>query len=287
MKHILATSDLSARSDRAIERATMLAAAHRARLTVLHVVDEELPAAVADRQREEAEQILSRFVEGLAPTKDIYAKVEVVAGAHYQTIIDRAEQLDADLIVMGEHRRDVLLDLFRGSTGERIIRFGTRPVLVVKARPSHPYVRMIAAVDFSPPARKAVDVALAMAPETEIYLVHAYDIPFRGLLTGGKSMDELTKKHQLQFQDMVDCQMRDFIAALSRTDQTGADLSRQVIAREGMPEEVILAVAEEVRCDLVVIGTHGRSGLARALLGSVTETVLARTSCDVLAVRGW
>jgi nucleotide-binding universal stress UspA family protein len=54
-----------------------------------------------------------------------------------------------------------------------------------------------------------------------------------------------------------------------------------------MPEDVVLQVAGETRCDLLVIGTHGRSGLGRALLGSVAESLIARAPCDILAVRGW
>jgi nucleotide-binding universal stress UspA family protein len=282
MKVILAASDLSARSDRALARAVMMARQHGARLSVLHVIDEELPARLADHQRLEAQQTLQDTMNTLLPPHEVSLSIEVVIGEHYQTIIDHAESLDADLIVLGQHRKDILLDLFRGSTGERIIRFGTRPVLVVKTRATHPYVCMLAAIDFSPPARKAVEVGLSLAPEAEIKLVHAFDVPFRGLQMGGKSIDELAKKHQRQFQDMVDRQTAEFVAGMPRTL-----LSSQIIAREGAPDRVILSVADEVSADLVVIGTHGRSGLGRLLLGSVTETVMSRAVCDVLAVRGW
>jgi nucleotide-binding universal stress UspA family protein len=260
----------------------MMARQHGARLSVLHVIDEELPARLADHQRLEAQQTLQDTMNTLLPPHEVSLSIEVVIGEHYQTIIDHAESLDADLIVLGQHRKDILLDLFRGSTGERIIRFGTRPVLVVKTRATHPYVCMLAAIDFSPPARKAVEVGLSLAPEAEIKLVHAFDVPFRGLQMGGKSIDELAKKHQRQFQDMVDRQTAEFVAGMPRTL-----LSSQIIAREGAPDRVILSVADEVSADLVVIGTHGRSGLGRLLLGSVTETVMSRAVCDVLAVRGW
>jgi len=105
--------------------------------------------------------------------------------------------------VIDKHREDVLLDLFRGSTGERVLRFGTRPFLVVKERPSVPYVSVLAAVDFSPPCRKALEFAFGLVPDGQFQLVHAFDIPFRGLLVEGRSFGELTKKHQRQFDDMV------------------------------------------------------------------------------------
>jgi universal stress protein E len=282
MKTILAASDLSARSDRALARAALLAREHQAKLLAVHVVDEELPAALADRQVEDAERSLRAALAALPDSAALSSDIRVVVGEHYRTILAEAETEDADLVVIGQHRKDILLDLFRGSTGERIVRFGNRPVLVVKSAAMHPYISMLAAVDFSPPSRRAIEMALKVAPDADLKLVHAFDIPFRGLLFGGTSMEQLAKKHQQQFQEMVEAQTREFLGTLSAPIRP-----QQVIAREGVPEEAVLAVAEETRCDLLVVGTHGRSGVGRALLGSVAEGVLARAPCDVLAVRGW
>jgi len=282
MKTILAASDLSARSDRALARAVLLAEQHQAKLLALHVVDEELPAAFADRQAEDADRSLRAALAALPQAAALPSEVRIVVGEHYQTILAEAETAAADLVVIGQHRKDILLDLFRGSTGERIIRFGNRPVLVVKSAATHRYVSMLAAVDFSPPSRRAIEVAVTLAPDADVKLVHAFEIPFRGLLFGGASMEQLAKKHQQQFQEMVEAQTREFLQTLSTPIAP-----RQVIAREGGPEETVLTVAAETRCDLMVVGTHGRSGLGRALLGSVAEGLLARAPCDVLAVRAW
>ncbi len=282
MKTIMAASDLSARSDRALARAAVLARQHQARLLAVHVVDEELPAALADRQAEDADRLLRAAIAALPDSGALSSEVRVVVGEHYQIILSEAEASGADLVVIGQHRKDVLLDLFRGSTGERIIRFGNRPLLVVKSAALHRYVSMLVAVDFSPPSRQAVEMSVKLAPDADIKLVHAFDIPFRGLLFGGASMEHLAKKHQQQFQEMVEAQTREFLATLSAPIAL-----RKVIAREGAPEETVLAVAEETRSDLLVVGTHGRSGIGRALLGSVAEGLIARAPCDVLAVRGW
>ncbi len=282
MQTILVASDLSARSDRALARAATLAEHHKAKLIVVHVVDEELPAALADRQVEDAENVLRSAIAPLAQSGVSDSELRVVVGEHYQSILAEAERANADLIVIGQHRKDILLDLFRGSTGERVIRFGNRPVLVVRSPARHRYVSLLAAIDFSIPSRRAIEAAVKLAPDTDITLVHAFDLPFRGLIFSRGSMDDLAKKHQLQFQEMVDAQTREFLASLSEPI-----VVRRVIAKEGRPDEVIIATAEETRPDLLVVGTHGRSGLGRAVLGSVAEHVLARATCDVLAVRGW
>lgn len=282
MKRVLVASDLSARSDWAVARAAMLAKLHDCRLTILHVVDEELPAAIADRQSVEAQGNLRQFVASLSDAGPTNVDIEVKIGAGHEAVIEQAEHSDADLVVIGKHRRDILLDLFRGSTGERVIRLGTRPVLVVKQRPQHDYVKVLIAVDFSATCRKALELSLRFLPHADYDLVHAFDIPFRGLLFGAKSMDEVAKKHQRQFHDLVAQQTAEFVGTLSRPVDR-----RRMVAREGRPEEVIAAVIDELVPQLVVVGTHGRSGLAKALLGSTAEAVLASAPCDVLAVRGW
>jgi universal stress protein E len=282
MKTIMVASDLSARSDRALTRGAMIADQHQARLVAVHVVDEELPAGMADRQVEDANLLLRAFLVSLPKATERVSEVRIVVGEPYQTILAEAEKLDADLVVIGQHRKDFLLDLFRGSAGERIIRFGNRPVLVVKSAPTHSYVGLLAAVDFSPPSRRAIETAVKLAPDADLKLVHAFDTPFRGLLFGGASLEQLAKRHQQQFQEMIEAQTRDFLSTL-RVPVT----LRQVIAREGSPQEAVLAVVGETRADLLVVGTHGRSGIGRALLGSVAEGLLAQAPCDVLAVRGW
>ncbi len=115
------------------------------------MVDDELPANVAERQKDVAENTLRALIASIPGASALRVDINIVFGKHYPTIIALAEKA-ADLVVIGEHREDVLLDLFRGSTGERIMRFGTRPVLVVKEQPSVPHVSVLAAVDFRYPA---------------------------------------------------------------------------------------------------------------------------------------
>lgn len=282
MKSILVATDLSARSDRAIQRAVEIARQHGARLCVAHVVDDELPAHIAERQKEAAETALREFIAGIPAAGALKVVVNVDFGEHFSRIIELAEETAADLIVIGKHREDVLLDLFRGSTGERVMRFGIRPVLVVKGLPAVPYSSVLAAVDFSPPSQTAVEFAFRLVPDGDFHLLHAFDIPFHGVVFEGRSYGELAQKHQRKFDEMFRGQMDEFTAKLTKPAR-----SFSTIVRNGRPEEVILATIEQERPHLVVVGTHGRSGVGRALLGSVAERVIARSSVDVLAVRGW
>lgn len=280
MKTILVATDLSARSDWAIERAAKLAAFHDCRLVVLHVVDEDLPARVADRLREEAEASLQEYVARLEPAQIVKIDMRCELGQHFSTIIEAAESEAADLVVIGKHRDDAVLDLFRGSTGERIVRYGQKPVLVVKQRPNHAYLNIMVGVDFSAPSAAAIEIAASLAPSARLHVVHAFHIPFKGFLHAGKSFDRMAKRQQQEFTAAIDQDMAKFFETLKPELR-----SVERIVEEGSPPEVILGAVRAKKPDLLVVGTHGRSGLGRAILGSVAEYVLSHAPCDVLAVR--
>lgn len=281
MKTILVASDLSARSDWAIERAAKLAAYHDGRLIVLHVVDEDLPARVADRMKEDAETSLQEVASRLEPAE--FAKVEIKCGfgEHFAAILNAAEDASADLVVIGKHRKDTIRDLFVGSTGERVIRFGTRPVLVVKRRATHAYQRAMAAVDMSPASASALEFAVRLAPAASLHVIHAMHAPFKGFLHGGKSLEQMAKRQQQDLTNMVDTEFNKFMSALSAD---AGRLRRSI--KEGPPAVTILQAIDDERPDLLVLGTHGRAGVGRMFMGSVAETLVSAAPCDVLVVRG-
>lgn len=123
MQRLLVATDLSARSDRAVERAVLLCGRSGASLSVLHVLDEELPPE-SSRGAEAQSSVRMPMALGRE------ASIDVVSGSPALEIVSR----DADLIVLGKHHEH---PVFRGTTAERTIRYGSRPVLVVKNR-AHP-----------------------------------------------------------------------------------------------------------------------------------------------------
>jgi len=282
MKRLLVATDLSPRSDRALNRSLALSDALQARLTVLHVVDEELPASVADRLKEAAERAIDHQL-GAFPTldrKNVLRKV--VFGSGFKDILEEADESEAELIIMGTHREDTLGDLFVGTTVERVIRHGDTPVLVVKDRVKGPYRRVLVGIDFSVYSRRAVEFALKFVPDGEVVLVHAFDLPFKSYLSRRPPVDEANKKNQEQMDAMLEEEMQAFLASIPSPT---AGLKR--VMREGTVREVISGQVEKLRPDLLVVGTHGRTGLARALLGSVAEDLFSFPPCDVLAVKAW
>ena len=144
-----------------------------------------------------------------------------------------------------------------------------------------PYKRILCPVDFSEYSNAAVEEAadLAKAIGAELTLLHAfqnpaYVMPMQGYV--GLGADFLGKLRQ---------QLEDEVVAQSRpVRERGVAVKTEVV--EGVPYKVIVDHAKEAQSDLIVMGTHGRTGLAHALTGSVAERVVRLAHCPVLVTRG-
>ncbi len=276
---LLAATDLSARSDRAVERAVQLAGTWKAHLTLLHVVSDELPRSALRAGIDEAEQVLKAQV---APWRESGLDVEyVVAKGHdYEAIISEAQKMSAKFIVMGTHRKTLMREHWFGTTLDEVVRFGDRPVLVVRQKPFTPYDRILVAVDFSPPSRQALEFALLLFPGAVFSVVHAWHIPFKGFMG-----DPLTAK---QFSDIAQRDMTLFVQSVladfrMRFGEVACEITP--VLEEGYPTSVVHAQVKEFKPDLVVVGTHGRSGFRQAILGNIAQDLVSMLETDVLAVR--
>lgn len=282
MRTLLVATDLSARSELAVERAMALAREAPATLVVVHVVDDDLPPALAETHGNEARRTLQARCQELAPGEDPAVTIEVVHGRPHAEIRAAAARHGAELIVVGEHRGDSWRDMFRGTTAERVVRTCAVPVLLVRDPVEGPYRRVLAAVDFSVFARRAVEFTLGFLPNAEVELLHAFNVPFEGFLKGDDTRDQMIAEVDARFRKLLDEEMAAFLADLD-------DAARHLhcAMQEGGVREVVTARVQQTAPDLLVIGTHGKSGLAHAFLGSVAEDLLRRPPCDVLTVGAW
>ncbi|MEO1019449.1 MAG: universal stress protein [Pseudomonadota bacterium] len=284
MKRILMATDLSARSDRALERALNLVgdqAGGRA-LTIVHVIDDDLPAALTDAQKTAAKELIERQTATIAQAKGADVEVEVISGRPYREILELSEKIEAEMIILGLHREDALKDMFRGTTAERIIRATNIPVLLVKNAVEAPYQRVMVGVDFSVHSRRAVEVALNFMPGCELHLVHAYNVPFRAFLRGADTQNQVNTQHHQQFEDMINEEMKTFLSPF-KDSTTRIECTMQ----QGEVHEVLYYQVAKIKPDVLAIGTHGRTGIAHAFFGSVAEDLLEIPPCDVLVIKAW
>lgn len=136
---------------------------------------------------------------------------------------------------------------------------------------------IIVATDFSPHAEGATRAALELAArlDARVHLLHAYSVPVLG--------PGLTEEwYSAMTAELESGALRGLDEALQRHKTAGVNV--QGLIKRGDPRDAIVEAAEELGADLIVMGTHGRRGVARALLGSVAEWVVRHASCPVLTV---
>lgn len=281
MKRLLMATDLSARSDRAFERALLLANEHQAELNVVYIVDGSLPEAIALNQKAAAEESIREHIASVSvePALPIVAEVKIDKGS--AGIVRHANEIQAELIVLGL-RNTAYESPFRGTTSEQIIRMGGLPVLVVADRAEEPYRRVAIAVDFSVHSRRAIEVAMNLVPNAEVHLIHSYEVPFAGFMYGTNSHDQVRDGEQRRLEQMVEEEMATSLSTLA-VDKDRLNL----VMKEGDVRHVIAQEVKRIKPDLLALGTHGRTGIANAFLGSVADAVIGDPPCDTLAVKAW
>lgn len=298
---ILLPTDGSTHAMAAAEHALALSRAFDATVHVLGVADIDRAAGLFDaggvdeafleRVRAETETAVERTA-ALAAADDP-VETAVVDGDPADAIADYATEADPDAIVMGTHGRRGITRFVAGSVTERVLRTATVPVFTVR-RPDGEeraegtdstvgaagglptYERVLVPTDGSETAERAVDhaVAIADALDGELHALNVVDVAAAGQrdpVPSGTVVEALTE----QGEAAVD-------AVAERADDAGVPVVTAV--RQGFPGSRIRTYARENGADIVVMGTHGRTGLGRVLLGSTVERLVRRAEMPVCAV---
>jgi len=281
MKTIMVATDFSERSDRALRRATLLARQFEATMLMVHVVDDDQPRRIVDAERDEATTLLRQMAATLRDVDGVTCETRVILASPFVGIAQAVADATPDLLVIGPHRRQVLRDVFIGTTAERTIRSVDCPILMVNATPAGHYTHVLQTTDLSDGSRDALlrFQSLGLAAHARTSLLHIFDAPALRLAFS-HSIPQDDQKHYLEDEQ------RDAALELARfLSSTELVPPRQIVRYEASPaQHEILKVAHEEQADLVVMSTHGRSGLAKMLIGSVTEQVLRTAQIDILAI---
>jgi nucleotide-binding universal stress UspA family protein len=202
-------------------------------------------------------------------------------GLPWQQIVDAAQREPGlGLIVIGTHGRTGLSRVLMGSVAELVVRHAPCPVLTIRpANEPTPYRHVLCPVDLSRPAREAMNLAadLVKPGGAGITLLHVLELPTS--YAGELPVPELHR----------DLDARSALLLDRWTDELKAKVNVPVtlLNRIGRPGAQILAALEQDRTiELVVMGSHGHTGIERMLLGSVAEKVVRHARCPVLVAHG-
>jgi nucleotide-binding universal stress UspA family protein len=226
-----------------------------------------------------AELSLAEIVSGVAAARPHRVSALLRTGSLVDEILSAVAQ--ADMLVLGARGSNPLRDFIVGTTAERLLRKCGKPALIVKQPAAAPYQRVLVPVDFSADSDAALETALALAPEADIHLLHAFDVPFEGKLRmAGVPGDEINA-YRIRARNLANGKLH---ALKQPLEEKGRYV--RICVEYGDPYTLILEKEKEIRADLIAIGKHGQSVLEELFLGSVTRHVLSDAACDVLVAHG-
>lgn len=288
---ILVATDLSECAERAENRAAMLAYDHKPRTIELMTVEEtglldvlaQLLGSTVEATRASvstrAMELLQSRAARMQDLHGIESSCAIRFGYPAAEIAARADEIGADLIVIGAQGRNFLSDLFLGDTADKLVHLCKRPLLVVKNEPRKTYRSILAPVDFSEDARQAVALVLKIAPNAGITLLHAFEVGFEGHMQYASVSREVIDNFRIKAREKARLELNELVSDLNLGDRC---LDRVITF--GRPEKVVREYAEKSSPDLIVMGKHGRSRLAEMIIGSVTRDTVDQTASDVLIV---
>lgn len=292
---IVAATDFSPFSERAVQRAAHIARQHDAELHLVHVVrpldlypslilEPEIfsPAESSqhDQALQEAEHTrLDELASGLASQFGIRTRAVTLLGRAHSKIAAHAQDASADLLVAGSRGENTLMDLFLGSTSSRLLRMASCPVLIVRNPANEPYRRVLAAVDFSPVSAAVVAHALDLASDAPVETLHVLGSEVEQRLRKAKYVDVDITGWLERLRTQADRQLETLLSGIAK----GETAKRLVLP--GSPPAVICQRIVEGHADLVVLGRHGHGSDSQEwLLGSVSKDVAQAAACDVLVI---
>ena len=278
-KTILCAVDLGAEAGEAIRQAADAAAGSDAELVVFHAY-EVLPMVsgtfpeytpvqldLLESAKRAAREALQATVTRMGLRVPVRVEVETALGA-YAAIVERAEAVEAVLIVVGSRRAKAIDRLLLGSVAEKVVRYAHCPVLCARRSPAAG--RVLVAADLSPASLAAITTGATEAQRRQVPLLVVHGLGAgRDLLESPQSRTAMRIQAEEQIQRWL----------------MSADLRAEVVVEDGEPVFEVCRLAEQLPAQLVIVGATGRTGLKRVLLGSVAEGIVRKAPCSVLAVR--
>ncbi|WP_433633449.1 universal stress protein [Halomicrococcus sp. NG-SE-24] len=279
--NILVPTDGSDCAQAAVGYAEDLATRYEARVHALCVADPRTleNAPQSDQIKQERAETAERTCNELSES-GVEVEQAVRTDIPHKAILRYATEQDIDLVVMGTHGRTGVERYLLGSVTEKVVRLSNVPVLTVKAKDdgeiTYPYTDILVPTDGSEGAEAAIGPAVDIAStyDARIHALSVIDTMAMGTDVGsGAILDALEESAQSAVETIEEQATQASVTAVETAIQ------------HGYPYRAIRSYVEEHDIDLVVMGTHGRSGIERYLLGSVAEKTVRTSPVPVMTVR--
>jgi nucleotide-binding universal stress UspA family protein len=238
-------------------------------------IETPYPAYVVDHLVEESKRKLDAAVTDASTAGVEHVRGELMSGVPWVEIVAQLERHAFDLCVIGTHGRTGIAHILLGSVAEKVVRHAPSPVLVVRPHGNvERFTHALVPTDFSDSATHAADLAAALVrPPGRITLLHVIDRPVAA--TRELALEQLA----LEVDKLGAAELAKLAARLANKTSVPITVSTWI----GNPGAQTLALIDaDPTIDLVVTGSHGRTGIKRVLLGSVAEKLVRHARCAVL-----
>lgn len=284
IERILAAIDFSNYGEETVKAASYLCKMLKAKLTVLHIVNQAPfdghffgPASMdlMNEVEEKARVELSKAVKNWIGEEQ-EAQIEVDMGVPYVDILRYAKSIKCQFLMMGTHSREGLDRILLGSVAETLMQKSEVPVWTVKGKFAPPR-KILLPIDFSNASRAGFTLGLFLAKllGASVHLLHVYEFPY----VPPYSMIDVTE-YELKMKEMRREELAKWIeeAKMSKLEVSGS-------LKEGRVTEEVQKYTEQEKIDLMVISTHGESGLFYKHVGSVAHHLIRHSPCSVVSIR--
>ncbi|MBK8205763.1 MAG: universal stress protein [Planctomycetes bacterium] len=289
---VVIPTDFSDTAQTAVNLGAEIAAYYKSTIDLVNAVDATVYAYAGYPFASLSKELLTSAEDALrraklpASTAALKVNRYVLSGSPATEVVEHAKRHSADLIVVGTHGHGAVARFLLGSVADRVLHHATCPVIVTKKpqgtvkhpkKKVKPFSRILFPTDFSKTAGKALARAVALTEDmdAELFVLHVVD----DSLVTTHVEDERTIILKELRRHALDEMKKQLPAELLQNFETIGAVKR------GEPGKQICAFAEANHCDLIVMGSHGRTGVERALMGSVADKVVRRAKCSVLIER--
>jgi len=196
-------------------------------------------------------------------------------GEPHERLVELAAAGSRDLIVLGSSGHNLLENLLVGSVTRRVIGFTSKDILVVPPKAAVGWDKIVMATDGSGHSRQAADRALELARlyGSELLVVSVLDFP--------AAIRGVAPEERLELLKICEGHVAEVVKRAE-----AMEVKAQGLILEGAAYTAIADLAREQQANLIVMGSHGKTGLTRLLMGRVTERVIGHAPCPVLVVKG-
>jgi len=280
LQSILFATDFDPASVEAIRVGSYLAKAFNSRISVLHVLKPSSQSVARYLRLEFVDIMLQRVRKQFSDSEVMNAECSITVGPIADSILKKAIEIDADLIVLGSGKISITNAFPLGPVPHSVMEQATQPVLVVRGNSLQTqFQTILCPIDHSSVSRRGLRNAIRLAKVLGSKLIVLSVVPDVNWLTAAVATGEFGDVKS-EFQTQWSQELDSFLANI---DFEGVHYSKQL--RLGIAHDEISMVAREEKADIIIMGATGRTGLVRVLLGSTTRQVLRELPCSLLVVK--